>query len=75
MNIQSNLKISLNKEIKSKNNINYIKYISKQYCENGEYDPISNYSYLDDNEDDDYDDMLIFPWGNGQNGEQWNTDI
>ena len=60
-------------ELKSYENIEHIKYISNQYCDmNGEYDPLSSYEH---------EDILDFsfsdfgPWGNGQNGEQWSSDI
>ena len=60
-------------EIKSSDNIEYIEYLSEQYCDiDGEYDPSSSYSFDDS---DRYDDSDLGPWGIGQNGEQWSSDI
>ena len=61
-------------EIQSSDNIEYIEYLSNQYCDiDGEYDPLSSYKQHDDIHDFSFSDFG--PWGNGQNGEQWPSDI
>jgi hypothetical protein len=71
-------------EIMSTKTIDYINFVSKQYCVNGEYDPLDNYEYDYEYEDEDsarqknYNDNLYiggWSWCIGQNGEQWASDI
>ena len=65
--------ISVMNEIKSEETQRVIDSISKQYY-GGEYDPEEEYDeeYYAYEEEEGYEGM---PWGFGQNGEQWSSDI
>ena len=63
-------------EIKSQEVKTVITRISNQYCLSGDYDPINAYDYDYDTDEDFFEDKNDpNPWGYGQNGEQWSSDI